>query len=483
MDARLRQWLIGILPLTLATTGCSLFDRSTDDLVHGELREARQNMRRPNDPLNVGGTTTVRPQAPDPGGPVAPPPLAPVREEGSPVVAPQPIVPVQALSPPIITPPTTTGPVTPPLLTPSADPVSVQPISPQPLAAQPVSVATPKPVTAVTPVAGVPITGVNAVEARSGPPAETRVKVVATVGPDGLITDDDVLLMMRQRARDYILLTGSERDVKEKEVYREELRRLIERELIITEFLSKIKKNKPGLVDELWEEAGRMADRQIREIRRSAGMTSESEYTQMLQSQGMTAKGFRRQMERTALSNMYLGQYMREKTKTVGLSQIHDYYRDHQELFRVEDRVKWQHMFVNSRQFKTPDEAKLYAEWLLKSLEAKGDFATLAKEYGHGDSGLRGGDGTGTKRGEIQPVELEATVFGLAAGKTSGLITTGNGYHIVRVLERDTAGARPLDEKLQGDIRNKLSDLAFKSERDKMVRDLWRKSTVTVVGE
>jgi parvulin-like peptidyl-prolyl isomerase len=102
------------------------------------------------------------------------------------------------------------------------------------------------------------------------------------------------------------------------------------------------------------------------------------------------------------------------------------------------------------------------------------------KEKGHGDSLLREGAGVGEKRGDIRPAELEETVFSIKAGNISGVLATESGYHIVKVLEREVAGTRKFDDKLQTEIRAKLMNLSTKVERDKMVAALWRSTGVTI---
>ena len=61
------------------------------------------------------------------------------------------------------------------------------------------------------------------------------------------------------------------------------------------------------------------------------------------------------------------------------------------------------------------------------------------------------------------------------------MIASPNGWHIVKVTEREVAGTKPLDEKLQMAIKNAIQDQSTKVERDKFVAELWRKHTVTVV--
>ena len=311
--------------------------------------------------------------------------------------------------------------------------------------------------------------------------AVVQVKVVATIGGEVIITEDEVAMMVRERAMDYYQLTGDERTKKEKEVYRDELRKLIERELILHEFISKIKKNKPQVMDELYEQARQTADRQMKQFRQMVKLDSEEKFTAYLQAKGTEPKLFRRFFERQALTSLFLNSVFKDKQRSVSLRQIEQYYREHAKEFSVEDTAKWQHLFVSNARFNTPGEAKQYADWLAEQVADGVDFAGLAKKYGHGESALRNGDGLGGKRGEFRPAELEETILSLKASQSSGVVATPNGWNIVKVTEREVAGVKPLDDKLQIAIKGTLLDQNTKLERDKFVADLWRKHTVTVV--
>ncbi len=312
--------------------------------------------------------------------------------------------------------------------------------------------------------------------------ADTQVRVVAMIGSDVVITDDEVWQMVRQKAGDYVRLTGTERDAREKELFREELRKLIERELVIADFLAKVKKNKPQLEQVIKEDADRQVSRQIRDIKKQHNFTTEAQFDEALRSQGISAKALERQLERNAMMNMYLGQFFKDRGKVVSLAEVVRYYREHPTEFKVEDRVKWLDLFVSYRRFDTTVDARRYAENLLAQIRGGADFVQVVKQHGHGDSALRGGEGVGEKRGEVTPRELEPTLFALSPGQLSELIATETGFHAVKVLERDVAGVRPFDETVQTYIRTKLGAEAQKVEYDKLIEDLWRKTNVEVIG-
>jgi peptidyl-prolyl cis-trans isomerase SurA len=437
MDAPLRRLPLLLLPLlALSGAGCGLLDRSTDKKVSDLLRDERPQV-----------PAVTRGQLP----PLPPPPVSsdskpvlPVAEKPS-----APIIPVEL-----------------PTELPS---VSIPPAN------EPTSKST---------VSGpVTLSSASAVEARTAP-RDTRVKVVATVGADSIITDEEVSLLMKQRAMEYLALKGDERDQKEKEIYKDCVRMLVERELILCEFLSRVKKAKPAALDELWEQAARSADLQFRDMRtafKAKKLNTEADLAKELEAQGMPYKQFRRQVERAAMVQMYIGPMLREKHGNPTLVQVQDYYTRNKAEFRTEDKVKFLHLFVSHSRFNSPAEAKAAADGLFKQALGGADFVALVKKHGHGDSPLRDGAGIGEKRGEIQPSSLEETVLSLKAGNISAVVPTETGYHIVKVIERQVAGVRPFDEKMQTDIRNKLIDQAAKAERDKIVSELWRKIGVTIL--
>ena len=296
-----------------------------------------------------------------------------------------------------------------------------------------------------------------------------------------VITDDEVWQMVRQRAREYMQLNGPAREAREKAMFEESLRTLIDRELILNDFVGKLKENKPGLIDKLQDEARQSADKELNRFRKLNNITDEADFSRALRGQGMTIAGLRRQIERKAMTDIYLGQLLKEKKSAVSLAQVYQFYRENAADFRLDDEAEWLDLFVSHRRFNTPDEAKQYAERLRKQAASGADFAALVKEHGHGDSVLRDGEGIGTTRGEIQPRELESTVFSLQAGQVSPLIPTSTGYHVVKVTDRQQAGVKPFDEETQKEIRFKLAQEIARDEYKRVIEELWRKTTVRIV--
>jgi parvulin-like peptidyl-prolyl isomerase len=314
-----------------------------------------------------------------------------------------------------------------------------------------------------------------------------QVKVVALIGASHLVTDQEVIEAVRQRLGEFRDLPGAARAAKEKELYAAELRRIIERELILDDMYGKLKKQgRLALADEIKEFAEKAADQSLRSIRNGYGLKTDEEFQAVLRMQGLTQPVIRRQIERQIMADEYVRSAIKEKGRTPGLADIRAYFDEHPDEFKSEDRVKWLDIFISFNKHPTPDAARVHAEQIFgKTRDSKlgpaTDFLELAKQYDNGLAAGAGGIGVGSKRGEIQPPDVERVVWSLKPGEVGGPIATPTGYHIVKVVERDHAGVRAFDVKLQGQIREKLLRKYREEEYHKLIEELWRKGGVRVI--
>lgn len=91
---------------------------------------------------------------------------------------------------------------------------------------------------------------------------------------------------------------------------------------------------------------------------------------------------------------------------------------------------------------------------LLKQLERGTDFAALVREHSEDAASRSRGGEYQVVRGEL-PFELETEVFRLEPGKTSGVIESAQGLHVVRIVERIPPRRIPL-ERVEEQIREVL---------------------------
>jgi peptidyl-prolyl cis-trans isomerase D len=119
--------------------------------------------------------------------------------------------------------------------------------------------------------------------------------------------------------------------------------------------------------------------------------------------------------------------------------------------------------------------ARAKAESLVKQLRAGADFAALAKaNSGDPSSSGKGGDMGFVKRGEtVEPFDNAA--FSIPLNTISDPIrSTEFGYHIIKVLERKSAGYRTFDE-VKGQLSQQVADQQAKDQaREEVTRIMQR---------
>lgn len=304
---------------------------------------------------------------------------------------------------------------------------------------------------------------------------DAQVRIVASLG-NNPIYESEVREAVYQRMGEFMRFTQSQRVAKEREIFREELRKIIERELVVDEMIATLTaKKQTAMLAKLRETASKEADNRLKEFKKDRGIPSDAEFRAVLRSQGLTLAGIRRQIERSFMMQTYLREKLTPMMDKVSLADLREYYAEHASDFKAEDSVKWQDLYVEKERFKTADEALQYATSLSNRAARGEDFIKLVADHGMGDSKLRNGAGVGEKPGDIFPQELEPAILSLKVGQVT-IKETESGFHILRVAERSYAGTQPYTEKLQAEIRRKLQNQIFEREAKRFIDTLWKRS-------
>jgi peptidyl-prolyl cis-trans isomerase D len=153
-----------------------------------------------------------------------------------------------------------------------------------------------------------------------------------------------------------------------------------------------------------------------------------------------------------------------EAKVTVDPSAVARYYTEHQDEYRVPERVRVRHILIETPKpgpdgkvdQKALDAARTKAEGILKQVKAGGNFAELANKYSQdpGNAGNKGGELGWISKGQTVP-EFEKTAFAQNPGQISDLVQTSYGFHIIQTEEKDTARVKPLSE-VKGQIEQVL---------------------------
>ena len=311
---------------------------------------------------------------------------------------------------------------------------------------------------------------------------QVQVRIVASIG-NNPIYESEVWEAVYQREGELQRLTSDQRASRQREIFKEELRKIIDRELVLDDLTAQLTRTKQtSALAKLRDAAGKEAEARLKDFKKERGIPNDDIFKEVLRAQGLTHAGIRRQIERGFMMQTFLREKMSSHMDKVGIADVREYFAAHPDEFQAEERVKWQDLFVLNERFKTPDEAKLYAAAMARRAANGEDFAKLAETNGMGDSKFRKGAGIGEKPGEIFPADLEPTIMALKAGQVT-VKEAEAGLHVIRIAERTYAGTRPYDDKLQAEVKRRVQGQIYEREVRRYLDTLWKRTQPQVWGE
>jgi peptidyl-prolyl cis-trans isomerase D len=143
-------------------------------------------------------------------------------------------------------------------------------------------------------------------------------------------------------------------------------------------------------------------------------------------------------------------------------------YQANIQQYQVPNRVHVEHILFMTvgKTDAEVEEVKKKAEDVLKQVKKGGKFEDLAKKYSE-DPGSKdkGGDLSWITQGQTVP-EFEKTAFSLSPGQVSDLVKTQYGFHIIKVLEKETAHTKPFEE-----VKDSLRAPLLLTQADKLASD------------
>ncbi len=305
-------------------------------------------------------------------------------------------------------------------------------------------------------------------------PGEVVVSVRATVNGQAIL-DSEVRDAALGQMSGLLRVAASDRAREEQKILDGALDAIIDRELLYQDAVNKLRRaGKKDIFDKVKESADKEFQRWVRSVK--SQFHGDDEFKQYLQAMGTSLESQRRLRERMYVAEEYLrSNVLRFVDRATGPQDVLDYYRTHPEEFTRADKLEWQDIFLLASRFPTRDEARRFAESLAVRARDGEDFVALGRQYDDGLAKDQQGLGLGSERGKVKPPEAEEILFKLRAGEVGPVIELRDGFHVVKVLRRDYAGAMPYDEKVQLAVKEKIRNDVYQKERKRFLDEL-RKS-------
>jgi len=156
------------------------------------------------------------------------------------------------------------------------------------------------------------------------------------------------------------------------------------------------------------------------------------------------------------------------QTAQISDDELKAQYQQNIQQYQVPNRVHVQHILLMTvgKTDAEVEEIRQKAEDVLKQAKKGAKFEDLAKKYSE-DPGTKdkGGDLGWLTQGQTVP-EFEKTAFGLDKSKMSDLVKTQYGFHIIKVLDKETAHTKPFEE-----VKDSIKVPLLLAKADKLASD------------
>jgi foldase protein PrsA len=196
-------------------------------------------------------------------------------------------------------------------------------------------------------------------------------------------------------------------------------------------------------------------DRRMEQERTTKGY---DRYMQELRSQRLTEEEYRKSLETKMLVEQ-LGDKITANV-TANADEAESFYLTHKQLFSHSLMVHVAHILLE-----TEGQARMVAE----QARGESDFARLAKSLSQ-DLATRdnGGDLGWIEQGTADPA-IEQAAFSLVPGQVSGVVKAGDGYHVLKVLERREAYTPPFS-----DVKDQAISMLMNKKKEEKFSDWLR---------
>src|SRR5665213_3603838 len=163
---------------------------------------------------------------------------------------------------------------------------------------------------------------------------------------------------------------------------------------------------------------------------------------------------------------------------------IKTYYDQHMDQYKMPDRAHVAHILFKTvgKTDAEVEEIRKKAEDVLKKAKSGANFGDLAKQYSDDTTKDKGGDLDWIVRGQTVP-EFEQAAFSLPKGSISDLVKTQYGFHIIKVIDRETARTQTLDEvrpQILTTLQQEGADRAGEDASDQIAEEIRRSGKVSI---
>jgi len=268
--------------------------------------------------------------------------------------------------------------------------------------------------------------------------------IIAVVG-DQYILAGDLSAAVNQRLEPHLAkMSDSQKKAARAQLMKQFLGREIETKLLYLDFLRALPADK---LDEVLPQISKQTTQQFQE-KELPEMIEKFEVADakalelFLRNYGSSIEKRRRKFAERALGRAALQRSV-EFNPEVTHQEMLRHYQDNIAKYEFPAKAKWERLMVSFAKIPNKQEAFRAIAEMGNAVLRNAPLAEVAKRDSHGPLAAQGGKFDWTRKGSLRSDVIDDAIFTLEINKLSEVLEDQDGFHIIRVVERQDEGREP----------------------------------------
>jgi hypothetical protein len=282
-------------------------------------------------------------------------------------------------------------------------------------------------------------------------------QILARVGKDVILASEVLPGIDQWLAENEGQIPSYQRDEVRKMAIFGALQRRVESKLVYQDAKRKIPAER---LPDIEKKIGEKFDKEALPQRiKDAGVGSRRELDQELRRWGTSLEREKRAFIERVLVREWIGQ--QDLDEKISHEEMLEYYRQHEADYQRPARARWEHLWVRIPRYSGGSSAYAKLARMGNDLLRGASVADLLRAESDPTLPCGGGDQGWATKGSLEVSRvLEEAIFTLPVGGPSRIFKDGDGFHIVRVLQREEPPQTGFEEpQVQSEIDEKLQTL------------------------
>ncbi len=220
-------------------------------------------------------------------------------------------------------------------------------------------------------------------------------------------------------------------------------------------------------------------EQELDKMLKQSGAVSRGDLELKLRTLGSSVEKMKKAFCEHELARQWVSEQIKPNNE-VTFDQMRTYYQKHRQEFIRPARAQWDELMASFAKYPGRAEAGEAIARLGNQVRSGAAFAQVAMAGSDGVTAANGGRRDWTSKGSLVCKEIDRALFSLPVGQLSPIIEGPNGFHIVRVTQRDDVSLT-LFLDAQAEIRKKIIRQRSEKQFDEYMTKLKARTPVWTV--